>query len=239
MTIPEILQKTNHRPWPLPAKKWNYYQEWRDVVFLHWKVDLGMLQQFVPKELTIDTFEGSAYVSLVPFTMEKIRPRFLPPFSPISTFHEVNVRTYVSQGSKTGVYFLSIEASKRLSCFLARSLSGLPYRPSSMNRSQNHYSAKNYEFADQLELQYEIGSIIQNKSPLDIWLTERYALYHVQNHEVFEFEVHHAEWQMQEAKVKMATLHYERFAQLFSGTPDLCHYSKGVEVLSWDKVKKK
>lgn len=105
MKINKILEQNAHRPWEIPKNRWRYYQEWNDAIFLHWQVDLEELKKFVPKELEIDLFEGKAWISIVAFAMEEIRPRFLPAFAPISNFFEINVRTYIKTKSKTGVYF--------------------------------------------------------------------------------------------------------------------------------------
>ena len=99
MTIKEILNSTAHRPWEIPKESWKYYQEWNRAIFLHWEVELSELQKWVPKELEIDLFEGKAWVSVVAFTMEKIRPKNLPPFSLISNFEEINIRTYVKSNN--------------------------------------------------------------------------------------------------------------------------------------------
>ena len=100
MTIQEILQTTSHRPWQMPKGKWKYYQEWNNAIFLHFEANIEELEKLVPKDLEIDTHEGKAYVSIVPFTMERIRQRNIPAFSPISNFHEVNIRTYVKYKGK-------------------------------------------------------------------------------------------------------------------------------------------
>ena len=128
MSNKEILKQTSHRPWDLPTKTWSFYQEWNNAIFLHWEVNIEELQKFIPEVLEIDLHNGKAYVSLVAFTMEKIRPKHLPSFPPISNFHEINIRTYVKHNNKSGVYFLSIEGGKRLSCELAKAISQLPYR---------------------------------------------------------------------------------------------------------------
>ena len=91
----------------------------------------------MPKELDIDLFEGKPWVSVVAFTMEKIRPKNLPSFAPISNFDEINIRTYIRSNNKTGVYFLSIEGGTKLSCKIAKGISELPYRFSKMKRSPN------------------------------------------------------------------------------------------------------
>src|SRR5690606_7655888 len=113
--IDKILSDTKHRTYDLPEGKWIYYQEWNRAVILHWEVTVEVLQKLVPQKLKIDTFDGSAYVSLVAFTMEKIRPRYLPSVSLISNFDEINIRTYIDNDNKKGVYFLNIEAGKLLS----------------------------------------------------------------------------------------------------------------------------
>ena len=95
MRIPEILNTNEHRPWGMPTEKWRFYQEWNNAIFLHWQVELSELKKFVPKELEIDLFDGKPWVSVVAFTMEKIRPKNLPSFPPISNFHFINIRTYV------------------------------------------------------------------------------------------------------------------------------------------------
>jgi len=116
----EILRFVNHRPWELPKGNWAYYQEWNEAVFLHIKVPYEALRPCVPERLTIDRFEGDCYVSVVAFTMERIQTKYLPALSFISDFHEINVRTYVTLGNKKGVYFLSIEAQKRLSAWISK-----------------------------------------------------------------------------------------------------------------------
>ena len=127
MKIREILNTTNHRPWTIPTESCKFYQEWNHSIFLHWQVELSELQKFVPKELEIDLFEGKPWVSVVAFTMEKIRPKNLPAFPPISNFDEINIRTYIKSNNKTGVYFLSIEGETSLSCKIAKGMSELSY----------------------------------------------------------------------------------------------------------------
>src|SRR5437016_5911894 len=70
-------------------------QEWHHLLFLHWEIPAMELQALIPPTLTIDTFEGKAYVGMIPFTMSNVRPLLTPPIPWLSSFHEVNVRTYV------------------------------------------------------------------------------------------------------------------------------------------------
>ena len=237
MTIQGILNTISHRPWNLPALSWSYYQEWNDVVFMHWPVDLEELKKFVPNELEIDTFDGTSWVSVVAFDMENVRLRYLPAFAPVSNFHELNVRTYIRHKGKTGVYFLSIEGSKWLSCFIAKGLSEIPYRCSEMTRNEMMFSSLNTKLGNQLNLEYEIGASIQTKTNLDKWLTERYALAQDVENEMLGFDIHHAEWPLRHVNIQMLEIQYPCFGTLISGMPPLAHYSKGVQVLAWEKVR--
>ena len=89
------MNQVKHRTVKIPNQNWRFYQEWNLAIFLHWKVDIEELEKFVPEEIEIDVFDGKPWVSLVAFTMEKIRPRYFPYFSSISNFDEINIRTYV------------------------------------------------------------------------------------------------------------------------------------------------
>ncbi len=208
MTINEILSSTEHRPWDLPADKWKFYQEWNDAVFMHWQVELNELKKFVPHELEIDLFDGKPWVSVVAFSMEKIRPKNLPSFPPISNFDEVNIRTYVRLNGKTGVYFLSIEAGTGLSCMVAKSISELPYRYSKIRRSENQFQSQNTEFMDKLDIEFAIRAELNVKTELDKWLTERYALFQDAGKFINKFEIHHLEWPFNEIRLKKVVMSY-------------------------------
>ncbi len=233
MKIREILDKVEHRPWEIPSGKWKYYQEWNKAIFLHYQVDLVELQKYVTSELEIDLFEDKAWISIVAFSMERIRPRNLPAFPLISNFHEVNIRTYVKHLGKTGVYFLSIEAGKKISCEIARKVSKLPYRFSKVERSKNVFQSENSSFNDRLHIQYSIANKIQQKTKLDEWLTERYALYQDSNNVINAFEIHHVEWPLYDVKIQHLDIEYPRFKNLLKDHPDRINYSSGVKVLAW------
>ena len=114
-------------------------QQWRDLLFLHWPIPASLLRPLIPSELTVDTFEGQAYVGLVPFTMRNVRPSGLPAFAPLSNFHEINVRTYVHHdGGNPGVWFFSLDAANTVAVRIARAWFKLPYfyARMSLNREQ-------------------------------------------------------------------------------------------------------
>lgn len=234
--ISQILQHTTHRPWPLPDGNWQYYQEWNHAIFLHFPVSYTELAALVPAGLTLDHFEGQYYVSLVAFTMEAIRPRSLPPLSFLSDFHEINVRTYIEQDGKKGVYFLNIEAEKQLSAWVARSLSGLPYETAQIHRSEGRYQSRNPGKGYKLDVHFERTGSMTQKSPLDIWLTERYCLYMHQGPHIYRYDIHHAAWELEHIQIQQADISYIiGDLQLQTGQWKDAHYSKGVQVISWPK----
>ena len=235
--ISNILGNVRHRPWEIPVSGWKYYQEWNDSLFLHWKIDKEILQNLIPKGLELDLIDDVAWVSVVAFTMQKIRPRFLPHFKPISDFHEINVRTYVVKDGKPGVYFISMEAHKSLSVFVSRKLSGLPYIKSEIRRNlkSRSYSSENETRKFRLNAVYNIKEEVLVKTALDIFLTERYSLYQDFEDRLFRYEIHHLPWILNDAEVTDLVTDY-RFGGLdLNRKPDLVHYSKGVEVIAWGK----
>jgi len=237
MKIKELLKITEHRPWEMPSTAWKFYQEWNNAIFLHWQVDLTELKKFVPKELEIDLFEGKPWVSMVAFTMEKMRPKNMISFPPISNFDEINIRTYVKYKGKTGVYFLSIEGGSIVSCKLAKGISELPYRYSKIKREENSFNSSNTDFNDELKIEYIIGEKVSKKDKIDKWLTERYALFQDTESSINAFEIHHVEWPINNINIEKINLNYSKFEKLINNNPDKAQYSKGVDVIAWNKIK--
>jgi len=231
--LAELLADTAHRPYPLPAGGWRYYQEWNEALFLHWRVPLAVLRPLVPAGLDVDTFAGEAWVSVVGFTMQRIRPRYLPALAPVSDFHEINLRTYVVRDGRAGVYFLSIEAQKRVSAWLARALSGLPYERARMERSRRHYRSHNARTGFRLEAEFVIGAAITAPTPLDKWLTERYCLYLERAGAVLRYDIQHRPWPLARVDVQRLDVLYRVGALVLPPAPDAAHYSAGVQVLAW------
>src|SRR5689334_18970016 len=104
------LTVTAHRPWPLPARSWIWRQSWLDLAFLHWPVSKTQLQDFVPSEIEIQEFDGTASLGVVPFRMAGVMRRPWPDLPGFSAFPEINVRTYVQHRGKPGVWFISLDA---------------------------------------------------------------------------------------------------------------------------------
>ena len=108
-------------------------QSWIDLTFLHWRVPVATLRPLIPAALEVDTFDGDAFIGVVPFTMTGVRPLWAPAVPGISNFHETNVRTYVHhRGGDPGVWFFSLEAASRIAVTIARTFWHLPYHHAEM-----------------------------------------------------------------------------------------------------------
>lgn len=118
-----MIMNTSHRPFPLPKGPWMMTQTWNDVLFAHWAVEPQSLRGIIPAALELETCSGKAWISILPFLLTNLRPRFLPPLPFISRFPELNVRTYVTYRGIPGIYFFSLDAASRLAVLSARTFS--------------------------------------------------------------------------------------------------------------------
>jgi len=130
-----------------PAGRAIGHQRWSDLLFLHWKIDPRAIQATLPEGLFVDTFAGDAYLGLVPFFMQRIRPAWLPPLPWISWFLELNVRTYVHDAAgRPGVWFYSLDCNQPLAVAIARRCFHLPYFHARMAASHRdgavHYECR-------------------------------------------------------------------------------------------------
>lgn len=112
------------------------HQNWGKLLFMHWPIATDLLRPLIPSQLAIDTFDGSAWIGEIPFTMWGIRASFLPPVPGASAFHELNVRTYVHLNGVPGVWFFSLDAANRLAVWGARTFYHLPYFNAEMSLAQ-------------------------------------------------------------------------------------------------------
>lgn len=158
---------------------------------LHFAVDSQVLQPWIPKGLALDLADEKAYLSMFAFKVENNRMRAMPSIPWLSDFLEINLRTYVRSGEKQGIYFLSIEASKRPTVWLAKYLIGLPYEKADISRKEGRYRSTNPDRTRALDVVFDTGETVGSKSGMDIWLTERYCVFTPHAGELYEHNVHH------------------------------------------------
>jgi uncharacterized protein len=224
-------------------------QRWLHLLFLHWPVAPHAVQRLLPPGLAVDTFDGEAYVGLVPFTMRGVRPSGLPPLPLLSRFHEVNLRTYVRlEGREPGVFFFSLDAASRLAVIGARACYGLSYHFARMRMTFEPADGTGGGFAIRYAsdrrwpaptparcvLRYEpCGNRVASAAPgtLDHFLIERYVLYSSSGGRLRQASVSHAPYPLQPALVDGLDETLSAAAGLPGPAADpLIHYSPGVSV---------
>lgn len=132
MTTPTLAQRLAERERPDTAAFG--YQRWDQLLFLHWAYDAAVIQRTLPPGLTVDTYDGRAYLGVVPFFMRRIRPPFLPPVPWLSYFLELNLRTYVHDAAgRPGIWFYSLDCNRALAVWVARWRFHLPYQHAALS----------------------------------------------------------------------------------------------------------
>jgi uncharacterized protein YqjF (DUF2071 family) len=209
---------------------------WDDVLFAHWRADPETVAARLPPSLSVDTFDGAAYLGVVGFEMQDIRPRGAPVGL---TFPEVNLRTYVEADGKPGIYFFNLDADDPLGVFVAQKLFRLPYYRARMSvrRDGDEITLRSRRpdgRAAGFDATYspDGDTITPEPRTLEHFLTERYRFYTADDAgRLYYGDIQHAPWSVAPAT---ATI---RENDLFTvngfETPaedPLCHYSPGIDV---------
>ena len=162
------------------------FQRWEHLLFLHWKWDADQVQQALPAGLTIDTFDGVAWLGLVPLFMRKVRPRFVPAVPLVSDFLELNVRTYVHDADgKPGLFFFSLDCDQPLAVETARRMLNLRYEHAAMQANVDgdgvvDFRSQRKGAADESWFRYQrLDTPAEEAKPetLEFFLLERYRLF--------------------------------------------------------------
>ncbi|MFG0326448.1 MAG: YqjF family protein [Phycisphaerales bacterium JB037] len=241
------LAQLEHRPYALKRSPWLISMQWLDLLFAHWRVDKAALRALLPTGLALDTFDGSAWIGIVPFTMRGIRARGTPPMPLVSAFHELNVRTYVrsTRDDRPGVWFFSLDAASRLAVRAARASFSLPYFDARMTLSRrgeriDYTSERTHRGVPPASFDasyHPTGPVLPPSEPgtLEHFLTERYCLYAATRRgRVLRGEIHHAPWPLQPAECEFRV--NAMTEQIGLGLPDeppLLHFARRIEVVAW------
>ncbi|MEQ1877511.1 MAG: DUF2071 domain-containing protein [Bdellovibrionia bacterium] len=215
---------------------------WHDLAFLHWRVPVSILRPLIPSALEIDTFDGSAWIGVVPFSMSDVYMKGLNAFSLRAPFCELNVRTYVSANGKPGVWFFSLDTESILTIVGARASHGLPYYFAKMSDEEDGgsflYSSKRVASRSEFVARYSPKSEISHskKGSIEYWLTERYVLYAQTLLGKIGFaEIDHVPWPLQTAncEIHKNTMHHTVPGLAPLKEKPLVHFAKRLEVTGW------
>jgi len=217
---------------------------WYDLLFMHWPLRPEVLRPHIPPTLALDMFDGWTWLGVVPFRMSGVRPRYMPALPWVSAFAELNVRTYVTAGSKPGVWFFSLDAANPLAVWLARWIFSLPYYTARMmvahsNSRIRYASTRTHRHAPQAQFgawYWPVGKVYHaTPDTLEHWLTERYCLYAADHRgRLWRGEIHHRQWPLQPAAANIATnTMTEPLRIALPSTAPLLHFARRQDVVAW------
>jgi uncharacterized protein len=214
-------------------------QTWERLLFAHWRVEPERLERVVPAQLPLDIVDGSAWVGVTPFQVKGLRVRGVAPALGLSSFPEVNVRTYVTVDGQPGVYFFSLDTSSRFAVEAARRIYRVPYFRASQRFDGLTFESRRIH-DDGLPAEFR-GSYRPVGEPtpaaagsIDHFLTERYCLYTLNDQrQIMRGEIHHPPWPLQpaEADIELNTMGKQIGLEL-DGTP-LLHFAERQDVVFW------
>jgi uncharacterized protein YqjF (DUF2071 family) len=227
----------------MPDAAWIMGQTWERLLFAHWPVDPDVLRRVVHPAIPIDTFDGSAWIGVTPFTVTGFHLRRMPPLPLTSSFHEINVRTYATIGGRPGIYFLSLDAASRVAVEGARRLYRLPYFVADIDVTADgervrysHERTHDDGPAAAFEAEYEPSGDPFSAEPgsLDHWLTERYCLYTLDDRQrVLRADIHHRPWLLRHASAAIARNTITRPFGVEPGGDPVLHRAARQDVVFW------
>ncbi|MFL5244392.1 MAG: YqjF family protein [Gemmataceae bacterium] len=225
------------------ALPWKWSQQWRNVLFIHWKVPQNEVLFHLPSELELDTWDSAAWITAVAFRLD-IGLRGLPKFMSFSDLLELNLRTYVRRNGKPAIYFLSIHANSKIAVALARRFTPLPYAfaPITYRDSPKEalFDCPNPATTGErpiLRVEFTPKGSCEEVAAHSVgaWLLERYRAYVLdKGGRLYSLSVEHPRWQVKEIVLEsMVSGLGERWGLDLDRKPDCWHFSSGTDAVLW------
>lgn len=220
-------------------------QTWLDLLFAHWPVDRALLRSIVPSAFDLDLYDGQAYVAVVPFSMTNVTFRGIPALPLVSTFPEMNVRTYVRVEDKPGIYFFSLDAASSLAVRMARLWLNLPYHRAEMSSVARadtvEYRSRRLGEPAEFAATYEPKGSEEDPRPgsIEHFLTERYCLYAIdRSARPYRLDIHHLPWRLRSADARFDRNTVAAAAGIaLPASAPLLHFSKRQDMVAWRPVR--
>ncbi len=205
-------------------------QHWRDITFVHWRVDPERVARYMPEGVRPDVHDGSSWVGLIPFRMVDAGVGPGRPVPWLGTFLETNVRLYSrDDAGRRGVVFLSLDAQRLGVVVGARLLFGTPYQwarmrfapqpvPSDPTGTVVTYAARRFRGpwhrwprtgrrpsppgpSPTSRLCVRVGERVAAPAPLELFLTARFGLHTAVAGRALWVPNTHAPWPLHRAEV--------------------------------------
>lgn len=183
-------------------------QTWKNLLFQHFEIeDINILQKYLPKNCTFDSFEGKYYLGLVSMNMTNVKHKATGNITWFKHYNELNVRTYIIHDNRPGVLFLSLDVNSLVSIFGARVFYGLPYRFSKYENKENQVTSfRNSEIQFQTQYKITSESKVYDKETFAFWATQRYFFANKYLGVSFKGEISHKPWELCTASVENSNI---------------------------------
>lgn len=220
-------------------------QRWSELAYFHWPYEPAAVQRLLPAGVRVDTFDGAAWVGLIPFEMRNVQFGRTPPMRRLGTFVEVNVRTYVVDTlGRRAVWFFSLDVPRLAAVAVARSVFGLPYfwahaehsidGDRHLYQTQRRWSTGGPASAD---IRFRVAAQLADSETgaLDHFLYARWGMVAERRQQLSYGRVDHPQWPLH--RVDGVEIDQTLVEAAGLPTPDgapHAHYSPGVDVrIAW------
>lgn len=245
----EFLVRTSHKPRPLPAGRWAMTQRWNDLLFAHWPIPVSLMERLLPEWLEPDTYDGSAWLGSVPFWLDRLKIRGVPPIPGLRNFPDLNLRTYVRDrfARTPGIYCFSIDSSNLLAVAMAHVVYHLPYKLAEMQmepraeREFAFYSRRRFTRGDVIfKARYRgLGPTYKTAEirpgSLEYFFSERNCVFSTNRAgEPIRANLHHVPWPLEEAEAEIERNDLARAVGIeLPKMEPVLHYSRRLAVYVW------
>jgi uncharacterized protein YqjF (DUF2071 family) len=239
-----LAQKSTRQdspPWFVP---WVMFQSWRKLLFMHWEVPFDLVRELVPSKMEVDTYEGAAYITMIPMHMVDIHLRCLPVLPGTGIFPEINFRTYVKMKGKPGIVFFSIDAQTPLGVLIADLLFKLPYVEAEMkweaeegafSLSSSRPKSRRFAAASFEGTWTPTGTPHRaEEGSLEYFLVERYVMYAQSRWGIlYKGHILHPPWEIQGVETHLGENTVPQALGLDLGAPDEMMFANRTDVMAW------
>ncbi|MEM1446228.1 MAG: DUF2071 domain-containing protein [Planctomycetota bacterium] len=223
---------------------------WSELLFAHWPVDAEALRTKLPEALRphLDTFEGKAWLGVVPFVMSRVRGLVgsigLPAVPGLSRFPELNLRTYVNVDGVPGVWFFSLDAHHRIAVRTARLTFGLPYFNAHMRCTTHEGDCIDYRSrrthrsvpAAEFDATYQATgpALVTQPGTLEHFLTSRYCLFSQRRGKLLRGDITHEPWRLRPASCELRQCDMTRLIDMpLPQAPPHLLFAEPLDVRAW------
>jgi len=240
----DVMVPEDRHPTTPPPGEWVMVQRWHDLLFAHWRCTVEDLRPLIPRPLEIETYDGSAWIGVIPFYMSGVRMRATPPVPTAHAFEELNVRTYVTLDGRPGIWFFSLDCASSLAVIGARVGVHLPYYRATMNMTRTagavEYESRRWSLSGPpaaFAAMYRGTGVefIPAPGSLDHFLTERYCLYSSDGQRIWRGDIIHPRWRLQtaEAAISINSMLAAASVRPLAAQRPLLHFAAFQDVRFW------